>query len=71
MIYFVPDPFCDEGITIQHVMEGVFSMNAKNTTCESCIRFMLRVSPHFNAMEDEESIKFIMEILGAEIIDGT
>lgn len=67
MIYFVPDPYCDDGVTIQHVMEGVFSMNAKNSTCGSCITFMLRVAPVLDNMDDENATKFLMALAGVEI----
>lgn len=67
MIYFVPDPFCDKGITIQHVMEGVFSMNAENADCESCIRFMLRVAPVLNNMDDSDATNFVMALTGVKI----
>lgn len=69
MKYFIPDPYCDEGVTILHVMDGVWTMHAENASCETCINFIIRVAPVIDTLSDDDVRYFVSAMAGEKISD--
>lgn len=62
MKYTVPDPYCDGNVNIMHVTDGIWAISSDNQSCESCARFMFRISSVFDNSPDDEIIRFLVSM---------
>jgi hypothetical protein len=66
MKYIIPDPYCDGGVTITHITEGIWSMHPASENCKTCALFMSRISPVMDTLDDKEITNFLIAMEGSK-----
>jgi hypothetical protein len=64
--YKVKDPFCDGFVNITHITEGIWSIHSDDEKCESCIRFIIRISPVMDTFTDQEIVEWLETMTNAK-----